>query len=265
MEIIGYILAIVVGVTLGLTGGGGSILTVPVLVYLVGTSPVLATAYSLFIVGASALVGAFSFMKQNLVHYKSALIFGAPALVAVYATRKFLMPMVPEIIIETSSFTLSKDVFIMIFFSLIMIVAAYSMIKKKRKVDHEREIEISYNYPMILLEGLVVGVVTGFIGAGGGFLIIPALVVFAKMPMKLAIGTSLLIIAIKSLIGFLGDVTEQNIEWGFLLIFTTLTIVGIFIGITLNKKISAQNLKRGFGWFVLVMGALIITKEVLTN
>ncbi len=265
MEILGYILAIVVGITLGLTGGGGSILTVPVLVYLVGTSPVLATAYSLFIVGTSALVGAFSFMKQNLVHYKSALIFGAPALIAVYATRKFIMPMVPNTIIETSSFVLSKDVFIMIFFSAIMIVAAISMIKKKKNVDNKEETEMKYNYPMILLEGLVVGVVTGFIGAGGGFLIIPALVVFAKMPMKLAIGTSLLIIAIKSLIGFLGDITEQNIEWGFLLIFTALTVVGIFLGIALNKKISSQNLKKGFGWFVLVMGALIITKEVLTN
>lgn len=265
MEFLGYILAVVVGITLGLTGGGGSILTVPVLVYLVGTSPVLATAYSLFIVGFSALIGAFSFMKQNLVHYKSALIFGAPALVAVYITRKFIMPVVPETIIETSTFTLSKDVFIMILFSVIMIVAAISMIRKKKNTSNVVQQEIKYNYPMILIEGLLVGLVTGFIGAGGGFLIIPALVVFAKMPMKLAVGTSLLIIAIKSLIGFLGDVTEQNIEWVFLLIFTTLTVIGIFIGIALNKNISAHGLKKVFGWFVLVMGALIITKEVLTN
>ncbi len=265
MEILGYILAVVVGITLGLTGGGGSILTVPVLVYLLGTSPVLATAYSLFIVGASALVGTFSYMNQKLVHYKSALIFGLPALIAVYVTRKYVMPIIPDSIMETSSFTLSKDVFIMIFFSVIMIVAAFSMIKTKKKLEESNEENITYNYPMILLEGLVVGVVTGFVGAGGGFLIIPALVVLAKMPVKLAIGTSLLIVAIKSLIGFLGDITEQNIEWKFLLIFTAFTVIGIFIGIALNKKINANNLKKGFGWFVLVMGAFIIIKEVLTH
>lgn len=264
MEIIGYIFAIVVGLTLGLTGGGGSILTVPVLVYLIGVSPVLATAYSLFIVGASSLVGAASFMKQKLVHYKTAIIFGLPALAAVYATRKFIVPAVPENIIETSSFVLTKDVFIMVFFAVVMVVAAISMIKKKKKVE-EKEQEIKYNYPMILIEGIGVGMVTGFIGAGGGFLIIPALVIFAKMPMKLAVGTSLLIISFKSLIGFLGDVGEQEIDWSFLLIFTGITVIGIFIGLQLNKKISAQNLKRGFGWFVLFMGAIIILKEIIIN
>ena len=265
VEILGYILAVVVGVTLGLTGGGGSILTVPVLVYLLGTSPMLATAYSLFIVGTSSLIGAISFMKQKQVHYKSALIFGAPALIAVYVTRKFIMPIVPETIITSSSFTLSKDVFIMIFFSIIMVIAAFSMIKRKKKTNDNQVREITYNYPMILTEGAIVGVITGFIGAGGGFLIIPALVVFAKMPMKLAIGTSLLIIAIKSLIGFIGDLTEQTIEWGFLLIFTGFTVTGIFIGIALNKKISSQTLKIGFGWFVLIMGIFIIIKEVIIN
>ena len=262
MEIIGYIFAIIIGLTLGLTGGGGSILTVPVLVYLIGVSPVLATAYSLFIVGASSLVGAASFMKQKLVDYKTAMVFGLPALAAVYATRKFIVPVVPENIIETSSFVLTKDVFIMVFFAVVMVLAAVSMIKKKKKVE-EKEQEIKYNYPMILIEGIGVGMVTGFIGAGGGFLIIPALVVFAKMPMKLAVGTSLLIISFKSLIGFLGDIGEQKIDWTFLLVFTAITIVGIFIGLQLNKKISAQNLKKGFGWFVLFMGVIIILKEII--
>lgn len=264
MEILGYIFAIIIGITLGLTGGGGSILTVPILVYLIGVSPVLATAYSLFIVGASSLVGAISFMKQNLVHYKTALIFGFPALTAVYVTRKFIVPFVPENIVTTSNFVVTKDVFIMVFFAIIMVLAAISMIKKKKKIE-EKEQEIKYNYPMILIEGIGVGMVTGFIGAGGGFLIIPALVVFAKMPMKLAVGTSLLIISIKSLIGFLGDIGEQEIEWTFLLVFTAITIVGIFIGLKLNKKIPAQTLKRGFGWFVLFMGAFIILKEIITN
>ena len=261
METLGYIFAIIVGITLGLTGGGGSILTVPVLVYLIGVSPVLATAYSLFIVGASSLVGAIGFMRQKLVHYKTAVIFGLPALLAVYSTRKFIVPIVPENIIETASFTLTKDVFIMIFFSIIMLIAAISMIKKKKKIEVVGSIK--YNYPMILIEGITVGMVTGFIGAGGGFLIIPALVVFAKMPMKLAVGTSLLIIAIKSLIGFLGDIGHQEINWLFLSIFTAFTVIGIFIGMYFNKKVSPQKLKKGFGWLVLIMGALIITKEIL--
>ena len=262
MEIVGYIFAVIIGLTLGLTGGGGSILTVPILVYLMGVSPVLATAYSLFIVGVVAFCGSISFMKQKLVHYKSALIFGGPALLAVYATRKFLMPIIPEQIFEMGSFTLSKDMLIMVSFALIMVVASVSMIRSKKKKE-EVKTTIKYNYPMILIEGLVVGVVTGFIGAGGGFLIIPALVIFAKMPMKLAIGTSLLVIAIKSLIGFLGDISEQNIDWTFLLIFTGIAVVGIYLGVLLNKKISSKNLKKGFGWFVLVMGVLIIIKEII--
>lgn len=262
MEILGYIFAIIIGLTLGLTGGGGSILTVPILVYLMGISPVLATAYSLFIVGVAAFCGSISFMKQGLVHYKSALIFGAPALLAVYATRKFLMPIIPEQIVEMGSFSLSKDMLIMVSFAIIMVVASVSMIRTKKKKG-EKNTTIQYNYPMILIEGIVVGVVTGFIGAGGGFLIIPALVIFAKMPMKLAIGTSLLIIAIKSLIGFLGDVGEQDIDWTFLFIFTGIAVVGIYLGVLLNKKISSKNLKKGFGWFVLVMGILIIIKEII--
>ena len=261
MEIVGYIFAIIIGLTLGLTGGGGSILTVPILVYLMGISPVLATAYSLFIVGIAALCGSLSFMKQKLVHYKSAIIFGAPALTAVYATRRYLMPYIPEEIISSSNITLSKDMLIMISFALIMVFASVSMIKTKRKV--EENTIIKYNYPMILIEGIVVGIVTGFIGAGGGFLIIPALVVFAKMPMKLGIGTSLLIIAIKSLIGFLGDVAEQNIDWTFLLSFSVITVIGILLGVYFNKKISSNNLKKGFGWFVLMMGIFIIIKEII--
>jgi len=262
LEIVGYIFALIIGLTLGLTGGGGSILTVPILVYLMGTSPVLATAYSLFIVGTSALCGSISFMKQKLVHYKSALIFGAPALIAVYATRKFLMPIIPEQIFEIGSLMLSKDMLIMVVFAIIMVMASISMIRTKKEKVEESQI-IKYNYPMILVEGIIVGVVTGFIGAGGGFLIIPALVIFAKMPMKLAIGTSLLIIAIKSLIGFLGDIGEQNIDWIFLISFTAVAVIGIYFGVFLNKKISSKKLKQGFGWFVLAMGVFIIIKEII--
>ena len=155
----------------------------------------------------------------------------------------------------------TKNLAIMLFFAIIMLLASVSMIRNKRK-ETDEEAEITYNYPLIIVEGLVVGTITGIVGAGGGFLIIPALVLLAKLPMKKAVATSLFIIAIKSLIGFLGDVQNLEIDWPFLLIFTGISIVGIFIGIWLNKFIDGKKLKKAFGWFVLVMGIYIIYKEI---
>jgi uncharacterized membrane protein YfcA len=144
-----------------------------------------------------------------------------------------------------------------------MLAASYSMITAKKCVDCDEDKPVSFNFPLIALEGSLVGVITGIVGAGGGFLIIPALVLLAKLPMKMAVGTSLLIIAAKSLIGFLGDLSTRTIDWQLLLIFTSLSIVGIFIGSALSKKINERILKTGFGWFVLIMGIYIITKELL--
>ena len=260
--IIGFASAILIGVSLGLIGGGGSILTVPVLVYILGVNPVLATAYSLFVVGSTSLVGAATYMKKGLVNYKTALVFAIPSFIAVFLTRKFLIPALPDPLFTLGEAIITKNIGIMVFFAVIMLAASYSMIKGKKGGDAV-EGEVKFNFPMIALEGLVVGVITGIVGAGGGFLIIPALVLLAKLPMKLAVGTSLLIIAAKSLIGFLGDVSTQTIDWQLLLIFTSLSIVGIFIGSALSKKINEQVLKTGFGWFVLVMGIYIITKVLL--
>lgn len=262
-QILGYIGALLIGVVLGLIGGGGSILTVPVLVYLLAIEPVVATAYSLFIVGSTSLVGAIKNIRKKLVDFRTAIVFAVPAFIAVYSTRKFLVPAIPEEIFTMGTFTLTKDVAIMIFFAIIMLLASVSMIRgRKDKGSGETE-EVSYNYPLIILEGAVVGVLTGIVGAGGGFLIIPALVLLAKLPMKKAVATSLLIIAIKSLIGFIGDVENLEIQWDFLLTFTAISIVGIFIGIWLNKFIPGEKLKKGFGWFVLIMGIYIIIKELL--
>lgn len=262
-QILGYIGALLIGVVLGLIGGGGSILTVPVLVYLLAIEPVVATAYSLFIVGSTSLVGAIKNIRKKLVDFRTAIVFAVPAFIAVYSTRKFLVPAIPEEIFTMGTFTLTKDVAIMIFFAIIMLLASVSMIRgRKDKGSGEAE-EVSYNYPLIILEGAVVGVLTGIVGAGGGFLIIPALVLLAKLPMKKAVATSLLIIAIKSLIGFIGDVENLEIQWDFLLTFTAISIVGIFIGIWLNKFIPGEKLKKGFGWFVLIMGIYIIIKELL--
>jgi uncharacterized membrane protein YfcA len=261
--IIGFAAAILIGTSLGLIGGGGSILTVPVLVYILGVNPVLATAYSLFVVGSTSLVGAATYMRKGLVNYKTALVFAVPSFIAVFLTRKFLVPALPDPLFTVGEAIITKNIGIMVFFALIMLAASYSMITAKKCVDCDEDEPVAFNFPMIALEGSVVGVITGIVGAGGGFLIIPALVLLAKLPMKMAVGTSLLIIAAKSLIGFLGDLSTQTIDWQMLLIFTGLSIVGIFIGSALSKKINEKVLKTGFGWFVLVMGIYIITKELL--
>jgi uncharacterized protein len=265
MEIIGYIASVLIGISLGLIGGGGSILTVPVLVYLFGVDPVLATAYSLFIVGSTSLVGVLPKYRQGLVNLKTALIFGAPAIAAVYATRKFIVPAIPQEVFTIADFTFTKPILMMLLFAVLMVFASYSMIKGKNEEANGNGGQQKFNYPLIIIEGTVVGVLTGLVGAGGGFLIIPALVLLSKLPMKQAVGTSLLIIAAKSLIGFLGDIGHQTIDWKLLIIVTVLAIAGIFIGNALSKKISGDKLKRGFGWFVLVMGIYIIVKELFLS
>jgi uncharacterized membrane protein YfcA len=264
MIIAGYIASLLIGLSLGLIGGGGSILTVPVLVYLFGVDPVLATAYSLFIVGATSLVGAFPKYKNGEINIKTAVIFGIPSIISVYATRAFIVPAIPTEVFTIGSFVATKALLMMMVFAVLMVFASVSMIRGDKNHDVETGEQV-FNYPMIVLEGALVGMLTGLVGAGGGFLIIPALVIFSKLPMKQAIGTSLLIIAAKSLIGFTGDLGQQAMDWQLLISVTILAIIGIFTGNKLGKKISANSLKKGFGWFVLVMGIYIIIKELLLN
>ena len=262
MEILGWIGALFIGLVLGLIGGGGSILTLPILVYLLGIDTVLATAYSLFVVGASALVGGVQAYKQGKVDLKTAVVFAVPAFIAVYLTRAFIVPAIPAVIANFGSFELEKSMAIMLLFAVIMLLAAFSMLRKKKDKTVVDE-KLQYNYPLILIEGALVGVLTGVVGAGGGFLIIPALVLLAKLPMKQAVGTSLLIIAAKSLIGFIGDIQQYDIDWLFLVIFTSLSVVGIFIGGWLTKFIAGEKLKKGFAWFVSLMAVYIIIKELV--
>jgi len=262
MEIVGYIASLVIGISLGLIGGGGSILTVPVLVYLFKCEPVIATSYSLFIVGLSSLVGVIPKYKQGMVNLKTAIIFGIPSIAAVFATRKFIIPQIPKEVFAIGDFVITKSILMMVLFAVLMVFASVSMIRDKRKNAAAENGEQKFNYPVIILEGAVVGILTGLVGAGGGFLIIPALVLLSKLPMKQAVGTSLLIIAAKSLIGFTGDLSNYIMDWKLLLTVSAIAVAGIFVGDALSKKIDGNKLKKGFGWFVLVMGVYIIVKEL---
>jgi uncharacterized protein len=274
MELLGYIGAILMGLSLGLIGGGGSILTVPILVYLFQVDAVLATAYSLFIVGLTSLVGSVSHVKLGNIHWRTAVVFGIPSIISVFLTRSYLVPRIPDPIFTLgqdpsggAAFVMTKAVGLMVLFAIIMVMAAYSMIKPSKKSavasGVSADVEPQFNYPLILAEGAIVGVVTGLVGAGGGFLIIPALVLLAKLPMKQAVGTSLMIIAAKSLIGFVGDMRgNEVIDWSFLATFSSIAVVGILLGSWLSKRIPGEKLKPAFGWFVLVMGTYIIVKEL---
>ncbi len=263
MDIAGYLASIFIGIALGLIGGGGSILTVPVLVYLFSIDAVLATAYSLFIVGTTSVAGSFSYFKKGLVNMRTAVVFGIPSIISVFLTRSYIVPAIPQDIFSIGNFTVTKSILLMLLFAVLMIFASYSMIKKDKTPTHKKPEKQQFNYPLILVEGTVVGILTGLVGAGGGFLIIPALVVLSKLPMKEAVGTSLVIIAAKSLTGFFGESGETAIDWIFLLKVTGFALVGIFIGMVLSKRINGEKLKPAFGWFVLVMGIYIIIKETI--
>ena len=258
MEILGYVGALFIGLVLGLTGGGGSILTVPILVYLMSINPVTATAYSLFIVGTTSTFGAIQNYRKNLVDIKNGFIFAIPSFIAVYLTRKFIVPRIPEIIIE-SPILITKNTFLMLFFAVIMIFGALSVLKKKSQNTNSEE---KRNLFLIGIQTFTIGIIIGLVGAGGGFLIIPSLILFAKLPMKKAVGTSLFIIAMNSLVGFIGDVQNLEIDWMFLLTFSAISVVGIFLGMYLTKYTNESQLKKIFAYFVLLMAAIILLKEI---
>ena len=260
LHIFGYISALIIGISLGLIGGGGSILAVPVLAYLFSINEKAATAYSLFIVGASALVGGWKQHLKGFVDWRTALVFGIPAIVGVTVVRHYIVPAMPDVLFQIEDFQFTRRMAMFGLFAVLMIPAAYSMLKKDKNVIKTGD--VAFNYPLILLEGLIVGGITGMIGAGGGFLIIPALVILANVEMKVAVGTSLVIIAIKSLMGFfLGDAMTMEIDWNFLALFTGLSFIGIFIGSYLSNFIDGKKLKKGFGYFILVMSAFIFYME----
>ena len=262
VEAFGYLSALLIGISLGLVGGGGSILAVPVLAYLFAINEKMATAYSLFIVGASSLVGGLKQHLKGYVDWKTAIVFGIPAIVGVALVRYYVVPALPDVFFKINDFEFTRRMGMFGLFALLMIPAAFSMLKKPKEKQQNSDEVVNYNYLLILIEGLFVGGITGMIGAGGGFLIIPALVILANMNMKVAIGTSLVIIAFKSLLGFfLGDALTMDIDWKFLAVFTGISLVGIFIGSYLSNFIDGDKLKKGFGYFIFVMAIFIFYME----
>jgi uncharacterized membrane protein YfcA len=259
MEWLGYLVSILIGISLGLIGSGGSILTVPVLVYLFHIDPLLATTYSLCIVGVSSIAGVISRLRQKLLDFKVILLFGAPSIWGVFIARKFILHAIPSQFSILPHTLISKSSFIMLFFATLMLVAALSMILGKNKKELEGQ-KAEYG-PTLAIVGLMEGMITGVVGAGGGFLIIPALVLLGKLPMKKAIASSLFIITIKSLVGFGGDLLHVNVDWKFLSIIIVLATLGIITGNYLNKIIDGAKLKKGFGWFVLTMSLFILFEQ----
>ncbi|MDA9342069.1 sulfite exporter TauE/SafE family protein [Flavobacteriaceae bacterium] len=260
IEFIGYISALIIGISLGLIGGGGSILAVPVLAYLFSVNEKVATAYSLFIVGSSALVGGLKQHFKGLVDWRTAIVFGIPAIIGVSVVRHYVVPALPNVLFNIGDFEFTRRMGMFGLFALLMFPAAFSMLKDRK----EKEIigVVKYNYSLITIEGLLVGAITGMIGAGGGFLIIPALVILANVEMKIAVATSLIIIAFKSLMGFfLGDAFTMEIDWSFLTVFTSISLVGIFIGSYLGNFIDGKKLKKGFGFFIFLMAIFIFYME----
>lgn len=258
----GYIASALIGVSLGLIGGGGSILTVPVLVYLFGLQPMLATSYSLFVVGSTSLIGALNNYRIGQINFKAVLFLGLSSIITVFITRRFLIPAIPEEIATIGGFTITGPLLTMILFAVLMVLAAMGMIRGGSKAAPEKPCTNCEKFFRLLGYGVAIGLITGLLGAGGGFLLIPALVFFIKMPMKKAVGTSLLIIALNSLVGFAGDIGHFTINWTFLLTISLIAAGGIFLGGSLSKKLDGAKLKKGFGWFVLIMGMSIIAKEV---
>ncbi|WP_162415523.1 sulfite exporter TauE/SafE family protein [Cyclobacterium roseum] len=262
MEILGYFFLFFVGLTLGILGSGGSILAVPILVYLFSMDAVLASAYSLFIVGITSLVGTALNYQAQLVNIKTGSIFGIPSILSIFLMRKWIVPAIPDKILQIETFSLSKNTFILGVFAFLMILASLKMIYGRTlNKGNERKSSVF----SLVFFGLLSGLITGLVGVGGGFLIIPILGFLTKTPLKTAIGTTLFIVASNSLIGFLGDVLNYSIHWKFLLGITGLAISGIFVGSRIVKGIPTISLQRSFGWFTLMVGTLIVIQEFIMD
>lgn len=259
MEVLGYFLAILIGLSLGLMGSGGSILMVPLLVYFFGIAPALATSYSLLIVGTVSAIGAVLRWKAGEVALKFVGLFGATTVITVFLTRKYLFPLLPEVFFEVGQLTFTKSFVLMILLAILIFISSVFVLREQRGDTSEK---VYHNgFYKLVFGGIGIGLITGFLGAGGGFLIIPFLLVRFQTPIKVATGTSLAIIALNTLMGALGDCGQVTLNWSLLIIILVITLVGMGLGMLWSLKINSQNLKRGFGWFLRILSLLIIALE----
>jgi uncharacterized membrane protein YfcA len=259
-ELEAYTASVVIGLCLGLIGAGGSILTIPVFVYILKTNPVASIVYSMFIVGICSFTGTIISFIKKLVDIKAAVVFGLPSVAGVFVARKLIFPAVPAKLFTIGSFVITKDVFIMLSLAVIMFIVSIKMLKKKPEpvsaLQGERKIRAIF-----FLQGISIGIVTGMLGVGGGFLIAPALLLWLKLPVKTAIGTTLFIITVNSAAGFITSYATVLIEWSLLIKFAIGTIAGILVGSKLSEKIKADHLKKFLAWFIIITSVYVLYKQ----
>lgn len=260
----GYLLSLLMGLSLGMLGGGGSILTVPILVYFFSTPPLAATSESLFVVGSTALVGGLISFYNKEVHLPTVIKFAALSFVGVFFMKKIVFPQIPEVLFSSNGFIFTKALMTMAVFGFLMLLVSASMIRSRNKKASSYKQTKSIPSFKIGLNGFFVGNVTGLVGAGGGFLIVPALVNLVGLNMRQAVGSSLLIIAANSLFGFAVSLSSGlHPNWSVLVSILGISIMGLFIGRVFSKKVPEAQLKKGFGYFVLIMGSLILIDQIL--
>lgn len=263
-QLIGYAGAFAIGLVMGTTGSGGSAMAVPIFNYLFLMDMHSTTAHSLFVVGMSASAGVLLNLRKHRLDWQLSFLFAIPMAITVYLVRRFLLPSIPDVLfhLPTYELTITRDLTIMVLFGVLMAIAAILTIKDgKAKIPVQQEIK---KHPLpVLFFGMLIGVITGITGTGGGFLIVPVLVVFLRLPIKKAIAISLMIIALKSFMGFIGDVGSVEIDWILLLSFTAISLTGMTIGIQSSHLIAEKNLKKGFGYVVLGISLLVLCKEMV--
>ena len=259
MEIVGYALLVGVGLLLGVMGGGGSILSVPILVYLFSLDIVAASSYSLFIVGTTSAVGTALKRQDRFVDIPATIELGIPSLLAAFCTRKWIVCTLPDILFMFDTTPITKRAFLLTIFATVLVLSSVMVIHGTNIGNHESFAR--RNRLALILAGFCVGLLCGLAGAGGGFLILPALMLFGRLPFNLAVGSALPIIATNSLAGFLGSASSHPVNWYFLASISILAVVGIFIGNHIASRFSPYVLKRIFGWLSLILGVWILLKE----
>jgi uncharacterized protein len=254
-----YIIAFLIGISLGLIGAGGAIVAVPAFVYLGAIPAPLASGYALFVVAIASGVGAFQYLRAKLIDWRSVIAFGVTTITTIAIVRALVLPLLPPIV-HLGTFMLDLDTILMSAFGLILLMAGIGMLRSQPKPPTNEPPHLG----RLTALGAAIGIISGFLGVGGGFLMTPALVLWAGLDMKKAVGTSLFLISTNGLAGVASDLTTSvSYEWSFLLTFTGLTTAGILVGTALSKRIDGQRLKKAFGWFVVVLGLAVLIRELV--